>query len=109
MTTSCLFHDRRYSSNVQRILNILRRNVIKIKCDLNLIGKRSLCICKLSSNDMIITDEELNKKQQEFEKLKIHQWSNEIDRIIQFKIMNTCDNKISLYKLFKLICDISNE
>ena len=51
MTTTemtCLFHSRRYASNIQRIFNLLRKNKIKVKCDLNYIGKRALCICKLS-------------------------------------------------------------
>jgi hypothetical protein len=57
---------------------------------------------------MLITDEQIIQKQKEFEKLKIYQCFEEINRIIQFKIMNTCDNQISIYKLLKLICDISN-
>lgn len=112
MTTSssiCLFHDRRYSSNIQCILNLVRKNFIKIKCDLNLIGKKCLCICKLSSDEMLISNEELINKQEEFDKLKIHQCFKEINRIIQLKIIQTCDTQISIYKLLELICDISNE
>ena len=65
MTSSssiCLFHNRRYSSNIQCILNLLRINVIKIKCDLNQIAKKILCICNVSDNQTIINDEEFNKK-----------------------------------------------
>ncbi len=112
MTTSssiCLFHDRRYSSNIQHILNLLRINIIKIKCDLNMTGKRSLCTCKLSSDQMLITDEEFNEKQKEFEEIQTHQYLKEINQIIQLKIMNTCDSKMSIYKLLKLICDILND
>jgi len=57
---------------------------------------------------MEITDEELLETQQEFNELKIHQCFEEINRIIQFKIMNTCDSQISINKLLRLICDISS-
>jgi hypothetical protein len=111
MTTSssiCLFHDRQYSSNIQQIVNLLRKNFIKIKCDLNLIVKKCLCTCKLSSNQMMqITDEELIKIEQEFNELKIHQCFKEINQIIQLKIMKKCDNQILINKLRKFICDIS--
>ncbi len=102
----CLFHNRRYASNIQHILNLLRKNAIKIKCDLNLIGKKTLCTCKLTSNT---SDVQLISKQKEFEKLKVHPWMEEIDQIIQLKISNTCDSQISLDKLYGLICDLSNE
>lgn len=108
-TIVCLFHHRKSASNLQRIFNLLRKNVIKAKCDLTAIGKRSLCVCKLSPDEMLITDEEFHRKQKDFEKLKIHQWFEQINRIIELKIMNICDSKISLYKLRKLICEISNE
>ncbi len=107
MTTSelmCLFHNRQYSSNIQRIVNLLRVNVITIKCDLNSIVKRSLCTC---SNQLQITDEKLTKAKQEFDELKIHPWFEKVNRIIQINIMKTCDSNILLYKLFKLICKIS--
>ena len=109
----CLFHDRKYSSNIQYIFNLLRKNQLKkIKCDLNLIGKKSLCTCRLSSSSdssITITDEQLLKKQKEFNKLKIHSYFEIIEQIIQFKIMNTCQNQICLYKLLKFICDVCNE
>ncbi len=109
MTTSecvCLFHNRQYSSNIQRILNLLRVNIIAIKCDLNLIVKRSLCTCELIPNQMQIIDEQL---QQDFEKLKVCPWFEEVNQIIQINIMKTCDSKIALYKLLQLICEIAND
>jgi len=72
-------------------------------------GKRSLCTCKLFSEQMLITDEEFNEKQKEFEEIQSHEYLKEINQIIQLKIMNTCDSKMSIYKLLKLICDIFNE
>ena len=67
----CLFHDRRYSSNIQRILNLLRINIIKIKYDLNTIGKKSLCTCSLTDDQLAITDEELNKNTKRIRKNQI--------------------------------------
>lgn len=108
-STVCLFHNRRYSSNIQHILNLLRINTIKSKCDLNYIAKKSLCVCNLSDNQLAITDEQLNKIQKLYVKIKTQRCLDEIDQLLEKKIMTTCDNKISIYKLLKLICDISTE
>jgi hypothetical protein len=105
----CLFHDRRYASNIQRIFNLLRTNKLKIKCNLNYIGKKSLCTCNLSDDQLTITDQQLTEKQKEYEEIKTQQWSDEIDQVITRKIRNTCDSKISIYKLLTLICGISND
>jgi len=79
-----------------------------------MIGKKSLCTCNLADDQLTITDEELFNKQNEFEKLKSNpliecQWPEEIDQLLQFKIMTTCDSKIAIYKLLKLLCDISTK
>jgi hypothetical protein len=79
-----------------------------------MIGKKSLCTCNLTDDEMTITDAELLNKQNEFEQLKSNplierQWPEEIDRLLQLKIMITCDSKIAIYKLLKLICDISTK
>ncbi len=112
MTSSksvCLFHHRPYSSNTQCILNLFRAKVIKIKCNLNLIAKQSLCTCQLSPDELQIADDEFNKQQQKFYELQTCPWFEKVDQIIQKHIMKKCDSKIMLYKLFKLICEISNE
>ena len=113
-TSVCLFHNRRYSSNIQRILNLLRIHTIKTKCDLNYIAKKSLCTCNLSDTQLTITDEEFLKREELYEKLKINlikrnQWSDEIDKLIELRIRNTCEDKLSINKLLKLVCEISNE
>ncbi|CAF0761687.1 unnamed protein product [Adineta steineri] len=110
----CLFHDRQYSSNVQCILNLLRKYILNTKCDLNMIAKKSLCTCNLAEESMTTIDEQLIDQQNEFEKLKTdlmrsRQCLENIDYLIQSKIMIHGDNKISKYKLFKLICDISDK
>lgn len=105
----CIFHHYQCASNLQQILNLLRKHVIKVKCDLNAIGRKFLCVCKLSGYLLLIADEVYYKKRADFEKLKDHPWFREINRLIELKIMTICQDKISLFKLWNLICDISNE
>jgi hypothetical protein len=109
----CLFHDRRYSCIIQRILNLTHTNILTVRCDLNMSGKKGLCTCNLSDEQLVITNEQFIQIQEEFEQLKskfkkLQQWPEELDRLVEQKIKTTgC--QISMYKFHKLICDICNE
>ena len=61
------------------------------------------------ADQMQISDEEFQNKQKQFENLRNSQWTEEIDRIIEYKIMNKCKCQISIYKLLEFICDLSEE
>ena len=110
MTTSecvCLFHNRQYSSNIQRILNLLRAHAIKTKCDLSSIAKQRLCTCASNLDFSQITVQELVAKQQEFDQLQSHVWFDEVNRIVQIIISKTCNSPTALYKLLEFICELS--
>ena len=57
---------------------------------------------------MQVTNEEFTRQEEEYNQLNEHAWFEEINQIIQMKIKEICNSKLSLYKLFKFICEISN-
>ena len=109
MTTSelvCLFHNRKYASSTQRILNLLRLHHGTCANTFNQVAKQSLCTCGLSSNRKLITHEQLDEQKQHFDELQTESWFDQVHHVIQKSIIPTCDNRSTLFELYRFICDM---
>lgn len=106
MTTSefvCLFHNFKYSCNLQQILNLLRADLHTGDYDINQFARQSLCICELSST---INEEAFNHQKDQFDELQNELWYKKVNPIIEKHIIQTDADQICISKLYQMIYEM---